>query len=145
MSLPPSVMPVPPTPTILPMVMTTAVTRPSLASIIRLATWPMSWPSSPRTVLPTRDLESIWSPDGFGDGIDCGFTVCGDADGGVGVDCGVDESGIAGCAVGEPEGVDGVAPCCCAHEPPAGDRVNAKTAPNTIHLMVSPVLGMHPP
>src|SRR5262249_47576287 len=112
-SLPPSVMPVPPTPTILPMVMTTAVTRPSLASIIRLATWPRSLPSSPRTVLPTRDLESIWSPDGFTDGVDCGVTDCGGAGGGSGADCGVvDESGAAGCVVDESDGVDGVAPCC---------------------------------
>src|SRR5262245_15148733 len=121
-SLPPSVMPVPPTPTSLPMVMTTAVTRPSLASIIRLATWPMSLPSSPRTMLPTSDLESIWSPDGFWDGIDCGVTDCGGVVGEVGADCGVDESGAAGCvvegpgaagcAVDESEGVVGVAPCC---------------------------------
>src|SRR5262245_1145322 len=99
------------------MVMTTAVTRPSLASIIKFATRPRSWPSSPRTVLPTRDLESIWSPDVFWDGIDGGLTDGGDAEGGIGVDgvdCGLEVSGVAGCAVDESDDVDGVVPCCWA-------------------------------
>src|SRR6185503_16708596 len=46
-----------PTPSVPPVAMTTLVIRPSLGSIMRRLTLPMSRPSLSRTVLPTRESE----------------------------------------------------------------------------------------